>query len=517
MSQQKQNDNLFWISLLGGLIGVLLLLCIFQIICFQYSKKIAESEADDILNFSLQINKEILESIDLVKAQKIETCSPENLDKLKKIVWDHVFVNDIGMTEGQYILCSATWGEFEPKLSLPKVSYVTGSGLAKIKNDGSVLPYQSSGNITLKDHILVVTTPNAFDTLMALSSRYEIEILAKKAAYTYFLSNKAKLRNSFLPFQTLQVKICHPIRDVCTILSDNQAGISRLSKSELLLIILAGWVFGTLFSIVTVYFIRSRDSLSNRLRRAIKNRHLYVEYQPIVQLIDQKIVGVEALIRWKDAKYGQVAPLFFVNLAEKLKLDKEITQFVLTQSLSDFKQIFEQNEDFTVSINLNKSDLMTDSFCYYLERQLKTFAVKPHQVVCEVTERVDLTLEELSQQIQKIKKLGCRISLDDFGTGTSNLSSLSELAFDTIKIDKLLLKHVTQNKCWEDLVIAIIGLAQEKQYKIVFEGIETDAQWAFLKHQINCAFAQGWLFYKAMGINEISRLLLEQKNKTSSF
>lgn len=496
MSQQKQNNYLFLMSLLGGMIGILLLLVVSQIICSQYAKKDTEVQAQRIVDFSIQLNNEILESIHLVEVEKINNCSDENLNKLRRIVWNHDFVNDIGLVKNHYMLCSAIWGAFQPALVLPKVDYITGSGLSKIKNNGSILPYQSIGNITLKNNTLVVITPNAFNALKDLSNRYGIQIIAKKAKYTYFLSNydESKKSKFHLPFQTWQVKLCHPVKDVCAVVLDYQAGISHLSKSELIVIVFMGWLFGSVLTLLGGYFIRSQDSLSNRLKRAIKNNYLYVEYQPIVRLIDQKIVGVEALVRWNDAKYGQISPLFFVNLAEKLKLDQEITQFVLNQSLQDFKDIFKKNEEFTVSINLNKSDLISPSFYYFLKKKLEIFEVKPHHVVCEVTERVDLTLEELSKQIHKLKLLGCRISLDDFGTGTSNLSSLSELAFDTIKIDKLLLKHITQNKLWADLVIAIIGLAQEKQYKIVFEGVETAEQWQFLKKQIRCAFAQGWLF-----------------------
>ncbi|MEB3767525.1 EAL domain-containing protein [Acinetobacter sp. MD2] len=514
MSQKKQDYYPFLLALVGGLLGLGVLISAMQLIYYQDSKHAIEAYAQEAMDFTLQVNSEIIDSLQAAASLNIQDCSTENFNQLKKIIWNHQFINDIGIVKHHLLLCSAMWGRFQPEIILPPIGYTNATGFSKIKNNGAIFPYHLNGNMTLKNNILVVVQPKAFDTLKRLSNRFDLKITAKRANYTYFFlrHHDATQMSDEFPFQTQDIRRCHPVRDVCIEIRDYQAGVARLSNQEWWLVIMIGSVFGIVVTVFGLHFLRSSDSLSNRLKRAIKKRDLYVEYQPIVRLMDQKIVGVEALVRWNDPKYGQISPLLFINLAEKLKLDREITQFVLNQALSDFKNVFKQNADFTVSINLNKSDLITTSFYTLLVKQLKKFDVEPKQIVCEVTERVDLNLEDLSEKINQIKALGCRVSLDDFGTGTSNLSSLSGLAFDTIKIDKILLKHVTQNQFWKDLVIAIIALTQEQKYKIVFEGVETQAQWEFLKEQIDGAFAQGWLFYKSMSASDIYELLQKQIN-----
>ncbi|WP_111891422.1 EAL domain-containing protein [Acinetobacter sp. MB5] len=495
-----ENSRKHFLPWIMGLFMAILFLVVTHAFCYLMARRNLDHYAAEILTLADRIALQLQQSIDESIALGIHDCSEQNLVKMRMILWNKHFVNDIAVVKDQRIICSAVWGEkFNKTQAFSKVGFIDQNGYKKIENKGGYLPFHSSGNITTKQDIAVVTAPYAFENISTLANKYDIRLTTPNDQYVFFQTKPHPYSLlSFLPLQSIDTTTCLKNTFFCVHMQDNQAGIAHFSWVVLWMIAIIGAFFGVITTYILSYTLMGRNALSNRLKRAIRNKTIYVEYQPIVEMKTQRISGVEALVRWKDKKYGQVSPELFIRLAENANIDGEITKLVLSRTLADCVNYIKFDPKFSVSINLGKSDLTTDGFIEYAHQKIQSYFINPHQVVFEITERVNIDIKDLENKIQQIKNIGCRVSLDDFGTGTSNLSSLSGLSFNLIKIDRMFIRHFTSNQYWENILDAILSLAQENNHPIIFEGVETVEQYNYLSSKASNGFIQGWLFYKSM-------------------
>ena len=240
--------------------------------------------------------------------------------------------------------------------------------------------------------------------------------------------------------------------------------------------------------------IARRHTLANALRLALKENQLHVEYQPVVELVSNQIVGAEALIRWHHPDFGMISPAEFIPISESTGLILPISLFVV-ESVCQFISNFQTQlgHQFSIALNLSPVILRQSSLVKKIETLLIEYKVPPKAVCFEVTENTLMNeMEHCIQSLNALKQLGSRISIDDFGTGYSSLSYLSKLPVDNLKIDRSFINDMLHDSNDTAITLAIISLAQNLGLKVIAEGVEDQAQLTFLT-QHHCEYIQGFL------------------------
>ncbi|MBI5005797.1 MAG: PAS domain S-box protein [Nitrosomonadales bacterium] len=254
--------------------------------------------------------------------------------------------------------------------------------------------------------------------------------------------------------------------------------------------------------------LETRATLENDLRRAIENRELHLYYQVQVDN-DHHPVGVEALIRWIHPQRGLVSPARFIPIAEDSSLILEIGNWVLETACA---QLAEWGKDermakLTLAINVSAHQFHLHDFVEQVAAALHRHHVEPSRLKLELTEGV--VLNDLSDVVTKmlaLKGLGVQLSLDDFGTGYSSLSYLKRLPLDQLKIDRSFIRDITVDPGDAGMVQSIIDMAKNFKQDVIAEGVETEAQLAFLKHH-DCQAYQGFFFSKPLPEEELRAMM----------
>ncbi len=186
--------------------------------------------------------------------------------------------------------------------------------------------------------------------------------------------------------------------------------------------------------------------LSNDLRDAIKRKDFIVYYQPRVDVKDNRIAGMEALVRWWVPGRGMVSPFEFIPLAEEYGLIKDIDYIVLEEACRQTKRWNDHGYPVSVSVNLSAKQFEDDRLLHVLDDVLQTTGIKVQHLELEITESAVMeNLEDAIEMIKTIKNKGIKVLLDDFGTGYSSLNYLKKIPMDILKIDKSFMDKVTDD------------------------------------------------------------------------
>ena len=254
--------------------------------------------------------------------------------------------------------------------------------------------------------------------------------------------------------------------------------------------------------------VQQRLVLENELRIALENRQLTVHYQPLVDVATQRIVSLEALVRWTHPERGPIPPGAFIPVAEESGLIVALGEHVLRTACEQV--VAWQREGVNVvpvAVNLSPVQLRARDFCTTLRRVLQETAMSPNRLVLELTESTLIdNVAQRVEDLQGLRKLGINIAVDDFGTGYSGLSYLRSLPIDVLKIDRSFVRHVDVNSVDAAIVSAIVAMAHSLGLHVVAEGVETAAQLRVLA-QNRCDVAQGFLFSRAVPAAECKALL----------
>jgi len=247
-------------------------------------------------------------------------------------------------------------------------------------------------------------------------------------------------------------------------------------------------------------------SLTTRLRKAVENRNWQLHYQPVVELAEGKMVGVEALIRWADPNGGLVPPGDFIPLAEEMGLIEAIGDWVVEELSRQAAAWRAEGLELEVSFNLSPRQLWQPELTEKILQQLGAANLDPGSIIVEVTESAAMADPERTLRILRdLNNRGLRLALDDFGTGYSSFARLRYLPVDLLKIDRLFIRDVAQDAQAGDMVRAIIQLAHGLGMTPLAEGIETEDEWRFLVEQ-GCRLGQGFYFCRPAPAEDILAL-----------
>jgi diguanylate cyclase (GGDEF)-like protein len=263
-----------------------------------------------------------------------------------------------------------------------------------------------------------------------------------------------------------------------------------------------------------LHLAEHQAGLARSLPGAVERGELHLEYQPIVDTLDGRVNGVEALLRWTHPSRGAVAPGVFIPFAEQSGQIVELGRWVLERAWSDQVQWREsQHADIAMSVNVSAHQFMSAGFASTVARVLDTAATDPGQLTLEVTESVFVRDEERALIVlAELKDLGVNLALDDFGTGYSSLGYLNTLPIDTLKIDQTFIAKISAEPGSQRIVTAIIKLAHSLGMTVVSEGVETAAQKNELV-KLGSDSCQGFYFARPMPATSFDALIQDRADR----
>jgi len=254
--------------------------------------------------------------------------------------------------------------------------------------------------------------------------------------------------------------------------------------------------------------IRERVEMEALLRHALERGQLVLQFQPRVSVTDGRMVGVEALVRWRHPSLGLVPPARFIPLAEETGLIEELDLWVLREACSRAAQWRRDGMDpGRVSVNLSARQFQQAGLAERVRTALQESGLSPSALELEITESTVMRdTEEAAGVLRSLKALGVALSIDDFGTGYSSLSYLKRFPIDVLKIDRSFVKDVVEDANGAAITRAIIALAHGLNLEAVAEGVETAPQVAFLKEN-GCDEIQGYYFSPPVWPEELETLM----------
>ncbi|MCZ6782821.1 MAG: EAL domain-containing protein [Proteobacteria bacterium] len=254
--------------------------------------------------------------------------------------------------------------------------------------------------------------------------------------------------------------------------------------------------------------------LESRLRGAVERGELSLHYQPIRNTMDATVTGAEALLRWRDAEYGEISPEEFIPIAEETSLIGSIGEWVLQQACHQCRVWQEEGyRPVRMAVNLSGHQLRHPGVVETVRRILTEENLSPALLELEISERTIIDDDDSTNTLlQQLNELGVGLALDDFGTGYSSLSYLKRFPLDRVKIDRSFLGEIPTNPDDGALTTAIIAMAHSLRLAVVAEGVENAEQLEFLRER-GCDEIQGYLLSPAVPAAEFVRFLEREKDE----
>jgi diguanylate cyclase (GGDEF)-like protein len=259
--------------------------------------------------------------------------------------------------------------------------------------------------------------------------------------------------------------------------------------------------------------VERRVAMESELRAAVAAKIIIPYYQPVVELTSKRVVGFEALARWKNDKFGWIAPDLFITVAEEIGIISELGDQLLRQACLDARA---WPPELTLAFNISGVQLRDPTVGLRILAILAETGFNPRRLELEITETALVDNIKVAQKVtSQLRQVGVRIALDDFGTGYATLSQLLSLKLDRIKIDRSFVDRLGRDKESTTIVRAVLGLASGFELETTAEGIENDEQLAALNAD-GCLEGQGYLFSKAVPAGEVQGLLEGRKLDTKA-
>ena len=237
----------------------------------------------------------------------------------------------------------------------------------------------------------------------------------------------------------------------------------------------------------------------------------YVEYQPIVTSEDGKIMGAEALVRWKKEPYGAIPPGLFIDWLENDPSMYDLGNFVLEQALWDSKLFLQQNPDFFINVNVSAKQLERPDFCRVVLELLDKTEFPVRHLCLEITERCrSLPVSVINERMAVLRGYGIKFAMDDFGTGSSSSAMALEMLIDEIKIDMSFIRKILVNKKNKAIVQSMVDFANAANIKSCLEGVDNKSLEDYLR-TVGATWFQGYYYSKPVGADELEILLSAKK------
>ena len=245
------------------------------------------------------------------------------------------------------------------------------------------------------------------------------------------------------------------------------------------------------------------------LSEAISNGDIINYYQPKIDALTGRLIGVESLVRWKHAEWGIISPDSFIPLAEDARLMDDLTDVVIDHTIEDAKRWRRLKYDIKSAVNLSVSSLNNVDLPNRLTKKIDFHGLERNQFIIEITENKVLRQDALAMEIlARLRMQGFELSIDDFGTGYSNIERLREFPFNELKIDQSFVRRSSEDSHARSIVESCSILGRDLGLRLVAEGIETEEDRKFVT-DLGVDLIQGYLYAKPMPIDELLSWFLE--------
>jgi diguanylate cyclase (GGDEF)-like protein/PAS domain S-box-containing protein len=257
--------------------------------------------------------------------------------------------------------------------------------------------------------------------------------------------------------------------------------------------------------------------LEKELHKAIQNNEFVLYYQPQIDLKTEKIVGVEALLRWNHPQLGMIPPGEFIPLVEETGLAVTLGEWVLRHACQQSKRWQTLGiPPLRVSINLSPQQFLGPGLVDTVKNILRETGLNPRYLELEITESMTMDVERSISTLEQLNELGVQIAMDDFGTGYSSLNYLKKFSIHRLKIDRSFVKDIIEDQSNAKIVSTIISMAHGLNLEVIAEGVETIEQVEFLR-QLHCDQVQGYYYSRPLPASDIEKKLIEMKKYSTRY
>ncbi|WP_233469143.1 EAL domain-containing protein [Paraburkholderia madseniana] len=446
-------------------------------------------------------------------------CSPAQIARFARVSFNYRYVQDGGAYGGGRYLCSPLLGDVRAQqLTMPAPDWRTKDGyLVWFRHKNPLSDERQDIQIGRNGHYVSIDPQSYVDLIdparrpIAVINVETNAILAlSPGADADDILNAWKLAGHVDNEQWHYAVARSSSRPLGVVVKSPRSSLVGYWTGLLVMWLSIGVVVGGALGWIAFRRISRQLSFPATLEWAIARKKLDVVFQPIVRLTSGECVGAEALVRW-NLNGRHISPEIFVAVAEQNGLIQQLTDLVLDKTLDELSKLLRTRPSFYVSINVSSEDLRTRRFLNVLTARLQETGIRPAQVRIEATERSFMDADATRQTIAAFRDAGHPVYIDDFGTGYSSLSYLQTFTIDVLKIDKSFIDTIAQDAASSVVAPHIIEMAHELGVEIVAEDVERDVQVEYLV-QRGVQYGQGWLFAKAMRVNELIVWLNESRS-----
>ena len=472
-------------------------------------KALGLSYAHDVLRRTQETASQFGTAIQTLNSDGFAPCSQQDVEMMRDLDLGSSYVQAVGRISGDTLTCASL--DFGHPITLGPPSLTTDRGVEErlgvqlIPGETHPLNVLSRGGVAvIIDPTLVTDTPTEgpdVELAVFVPSNPNHQLIAtvgQNFPQKWLESRPKGSEVTFLDSGFLVIAARSAKFDLAAVIAIPDHYIFHRVRRVAMYFTPIGLVCGILLAWAVNYISGIRSSFPSMVKRAAKNKSFYVEYQPIVELESRRVIGAEALVRWKS-KVAIVRPDHFIPLAEERGLIHLITEQVINIVTRDLPRFLEFHPDFEVAINMSAADLRSGRTHELLDHMLAASGARAQNVEIEATERAFLQGPETAKLIGSLREKGFSVAIDDFGTGYSSLACLQSLSLDTLKIDKAFVETIGTDGATSHVVGHIIEMARSLELYMVAEGVETEVQATFLEKR-GVHYGQGWLFGKPMPI-----------------
>lgn len=504
---KKRADLL--ILTISALLGVAIFLGLFFLISAEASHK-QKASATRVLTVIEHALDDTVIALDSLNRDSYSSCTNDTLLRMRRAVFRSQLIKDVGFFQEGLLVCTTGVGVLPTPYHGSDPTFAAQAFDVWIRHELILFDDAYRAILVRKGDFNAVLRPEDLESDVPSEYLWEVALFGNNTYYHLLGANQliedVGTEPSTLFTMARDYKVCSQHHPVCIATRLTAPQFFRLYESLIALIIALGLLSSFSLYVLLSRFLARYVSLSARIQRGFHNHCFYVEFQPIVELGSGRVIGCEALARYRDPS-GSLFPDQFLPVIKQKGMTWAFTRFILRDVAKRLKTVGPLPDDFRVSVNLFPQDITAQNVqCLIQNDYFRGMGVQP---ILEIIEDAELHDTEFRSLFQTLTDAGYLIAIDDFGTGYSSLVQLKKTNCHILKMDRSFVTDIEEGSIRSSLVPNIVAIAEELDAVIVAEGIENHMQHKALK-DAGIRFGQGWVFGRPMSEVQLMRTLRPQ-------